>query len=117
MSPPLSLSMSLPLPLSRRQLLAGTAGAVSLGMLPPSATRGAPASPRLKIGVATLGFPKLTHAQLAPELAGAGIKLIQLVARHTPAAPLILEYVGPADYRAALAHLRAALAQAGLPAE
>ncbi|MBI5688709.1 MAG: sugar phosphate isomerase/epimerase [Verrucomicrobia bacterium] len=45
------------------------------------------------------------------------VKFVQLVARHTPAAPLILEYVGPADYRAALAHLRRALAQAGLAAD
>ena len=44
-------------------------------------------------------------------------KFVTLAARHTPAAPLILEYVGPTDYRAALAHLRAALQQAGLPAE
>ena len=45
------------------------------------------------------------------------VKFVTLAARHTPAAPLILEYVGPTDYRAALAHLRAALQKAGLPAE
>ena len=45
------------------------------------------------------------------------VKLATLAARHTPAAPLILEYVGPTDYRAALEHLRAALKKAGLQAE
>lgn len=63
---------------SRRQLLAGAAALGGLG-LAPSALRAAPAaSPRLQIGVATLGFPKLTHAQLATELAGAGVRLAQL---------------------------------------
>lgn len=42
------------------------------------------------------------------------VKFVTLAARHRPAAPLILEYVGPADYRAAIAHLRAAIRQAGL---
>jgi sugar phosphate isomerase/epimerase len=41
-------------------------------------------------------------------------KLVTLAARHTPHAPLILEYVGPNDYKAALAHLRGALRQAGI---
>lgn len=41
-------------------------------------------------------------------------RLVTLAARHTPKAPLILEYVGPKDYRGALAHLRRALQQAGL---
>ena len=48
--------------------------------------------------------------------AGAGSldypKLVALAARHTPRAPLVLEYVGPNDYRKALAHLRQALRQA-----
>ncbi len=41
-------------------------------------------------------------------------KLVTLAARHAPHAPLILEYVGPRDYQAALAHLRAALRKAGV---
>ena len=41
-------------------------------------------------------------------------KFIRLAAEHTPSAPLILEYVGGKDYKAALAHLRATLAGAGL---
>lgn len=44
------------------------------------------------------------------------VKFVTLAARHAPTAPLILEYVGPTDYRAALDHLRGALAQAGLSA-
>lgn len=45
------------------------------------------------------------------------VKLVTLTAQHTPAAPLILEYVGPNDYRAALSHLRGAMQQAGVAAE
>jgi len=41
-------------------------------------------------------------------------QFVTLAAKHTPHAPLILEYVGPADYRQALAHLRNTLRQAGL---
>jgi sugar phosphate isomerase/epimerase len=41
-------------------------------------------------------------------------KLVTLAARRTPHAPLILEYVGSADYKQALAHLRNILRQAGL---
>ncbi len=41
-------------------------------------------------------------------------KFVTLAAKHTPQAPLILEYVGPTDYRAALAHLRTAMRQAGV---
>jgi sugar phosphate isomerase/epimerase len=52
--------------------------------------------------------------------AGAGSldypKLVTLAARHTPKAPLILEYVGPHDYRQALAHLHKAMEQAGIEA-
>ncbi len=40
--------------------------------------------------------------------------LVSLAARYTPDAPLILEYVGPRDYRGALAHLRGAMRQAGI---
>jgi sugar phosphate isomerase/epimerase len=43
-------------------------------------------------------------------------KLVGLVAKRAPNAPLILDYVGPKDYRPALAHLHRALAQAGLSA-
>jgi sugar phosphate isomerase/epimerase len=41
-------------------------------------------------------------------------KFVTLAARHTPQAPLILEYVGRSDYRQALAHLQSALRKAGL---
>lgn len=39
---------------------------------------------------------------------------VTLAAQHTPHAPLVLEYVGPDDYRAALGHLRAAMREAGI---
>ena len=38
-------------------------------------------------------------------------KFVALAARHTPRAPLILEYVGPKDYKQALAHLSNAIRQ------
>ena len=41
-------------------------------------------------------------------------KFVTLAAARTPKAPLIMEYVGPKDYEAALAHLRNTLRQAGL---
>jgi sugar phosphate isomerase/epimerase len=41
-------------------------------------------------------------------------KFVRLAAQHAPHAPLIIEYVGPKDYQAALAHLRNALRQADL---
>ena len=41
-------------------------------------------------------------------------KFVSLAAQHAPKAPLVLEYVGSADYRAALDHLRAAMRQAGI---
>jgi sugar phosphate isomerase/epimerase len=44
-------------------------------------------------------------------------KFVTLAAKHTPHAPLVLEYVGPKDYRAALDHLRAAMQKAGVAAE
>ena len=34
---------------------------------------------------------------------------VRLAARHTPKAPLVLEYVGPDDYKQALAHLKASM--------
>lgn len=41
-------------------------------------------------------------------------KLVKLAAERTPGAPLVLEYVGSADYRQALAHLRGVMHKAGL---
>lgn len=41
-------------------------------------------------------------------------KFVTLAAKHTPDAPLILEYVGLKDYKEALAHLRAAMKEAGV---
>ncbi len=42
-------------------------------------------------------------------------EFVTLAAQRTPNAPLILEYVGPDNYKQALAHLRAAMRQAGVP--
>jgi sugar phosphate isomerase/epimerase len=42
------------------------------------------------------------------------VKFVTLAARRTPKAPLVLEYVGPDDYRQALAHLDRAIERAGL---
>ena len=39
---------------------------------------------------------------------------LKLAAGRTPSAPVVLEYVGPKDYRAALAHVRAAMQRAGI---
>jgi sugar phosphate isomerase/epimerase len=39
-------------------------------------------------------------------------KFVSLAAKFTPKVPLVLEYVGPQDYKQALAHLRGALASA-----
>ena len=41
-------------------------------------------------------------------------KFVTLAAARTPAAPLILEYVGPKDYDQALAHLRDTIREVGL---
>jgi len=40
---------------------------------------------------------------------------VTLAAKHTPQAPLILEYVGPKDYQAARAHLLDAMRACGIP--
>jgi sugar phosphate isomerase/epimerase len=40
-------------------------------------------------------------------------KFVTLAAKHTPNVPLIIEYVGPDDYKQAVAHLRNAIVQAG----
>ncbi len=42
-------------------------------------------------------------------------RFVTLAAKHTPAAPLILEYVGPKDYPDSLAHLRNAMLAVGIP--
>lgn len=41
-------------------------------------------------------------------------RFVTLAAKRAPEAPLVLEYVGPKDYKEALAHLRAAVRDAGL---
>jgi sugar phosphate isomerase/epimerase len=41
-------------------------------------------------------------------------KFVRLAAQHTPLAPIILEYVGPVDYRQALAHLRRTFLKVGV---
>jgi sugar phosphate isomerase/epimerase len=41
-------------------------------------------------------------------------KFVNLAVKHTPRAPLILEYVGPNNYKQALAHLRQAMRQVGV---
>ena len=43
-------------------------------------------------------------------------RFVTLAAQRTPHAPLVLEYVGAADYRAALDHLRNVLREAGIEA-
>jgi sugar phosphate isomerase/epimerase len=40
-------------------------------------------------------------------------KFVSLAAARTPKAPLVLEYVGPDNYRQALRHLRKAIREAG----
>lgn len=42
-------------------------------------------------------------------------RFVTLAARHTPAAPLVLEYVGAKDYLEARAHLLGAMQAAGIP--
>jgi sugar phosphate isomerase/epimerase len=42
-------------------------------------------------------------------------RFVTLAAKHTPAAPLILEYVGPKDYLDARAHLLSAMRATGIP--
>ncbi len=41
-------------------------------------------------------------------------RFVTLAARHTPTAPLVLEYVGATNYQQALAHLRGAMREAGV---
>ncbi len=44
------------------------------------------------------------------------VEFVALAAKHSPKAPLILEYVGPKDYRQSLAYVRSAIRKAGLKA-
>jgi sugar phosphate isomerase/epimerase len=41
-------------------------------------------------------------------------KFVRLALQHTPAVPLVLEYVGPKDYQQALAHLTGAMRKVGV---
>ena len=41
-------------------------------------------------------------------------KFVSLAAKHTPKAPLILEYVGAGDYKQALTHLRHVMQEVGV---
>ena len=74
--------------LSRRQMLCGTAQAAvacGLGAVAPTTARAAAekAGGKLQVGMATTGFNTLSNAELAKELSGAGIKLIQLFLTQT----------------------------------
>lgn len=60
--------------LSRRRFLGQVTAAVGAAALPVVGQT----SPALRIGIATTGFGELTNAELAKELAGSGLKLIQL---------------------------------------
>ena len=65
---------------SRREFLAAQ-GALLCGLAAAASPLRAAeekAKPGLKIGIATFGFPELTNAALAKELAGAGLRRIQL---------------------------------------
>ena len=69
--------------ISRREMFrSATQAAIAcgLGAAVPSSVRAAPEKPavKLQIGMATTGFTDLSNAALAKELAGAGIRLIQL---------------------------------------
>ena len=70
----------------RRQFLRTTAGAAAA--LPFAATAGAAGepgrpSPPLQIGISTLGFGGYTNLELAKELAGQGIRIVQLFLAQT----------------------------------
>lgn len=67
-------------PITRRQAIqAGVAAAMPLvATAAAAANQGAKCDGTLTIGIATLGFPDYTNAQLADELARTGIKVIQL---------------------------------------
>ncbi len=74
--------------ISRRQLFRTTAQAAvacGLGSAAPATARAAADKPagKVQIGIATTGFTTLTNAELAKELAGAGIRVVQLFLTQT----------------------------------
>ncbi len=71
--------------ITRRQALQVGAAAAALPLLGTSTAATADASPKadLTIGIATLGFGEHTNEQLADELAGVGLKVIQLFLNQT----------------------------------
>jgi len=73
---------------TRREALGAAAalGAACTAGVPRAAAKPAASGLKLRLGVSTLGFDQLTHAQLARELAGERIRLVQLfLAQPTPA--------------------------------
>jgi len=71
--------------ISRLQFMGMSAAALcGLGLAPASLHAAAASSPhKLKIGISTLGFSEHTNASLAKELAGAGIRVVQLFFNQT----------------------------------
>lgn len=75
--------------LTRRQVLRGAAQAAALCGLSaavspiPAAAAEAATAPAMKIGISTLEFTKLTNAEMAKELAAAGIRVVQLFLSQT----------------------------------
>lgn len=64
---------------TRRDLLRGATGMAALcGLGAATGSIAADRKPGLKIGIATLGFGDFTNADLAKELAAAGIRVVQL---------------------------------------
>ena len=65
--------------ITRRELIKTAGAAVPIiGASLASSSQGASSVTGAAIGIATLGFPKHTNAQLAEELAASGIRMIQL---------------------------------------
>jgi sugar phosphate isomerase/epimerase len=63
----------------REAIRAGAVAAAAAVGAPAALAASEPQGPRgLKVGIATLGFGRQTNAQLAQELAGTGIRLVQL---------------------------------------
>lgn len=71
-----------PLPLTRRQLLASGAAAATIGCTARSLARAASPS-ELTVGIATFQFGTYSNAQLAQELAAAGVHTVQLFLSQT----------------------------------
>ena len=74
--------------ISRRQLFRTTAQAAvvcGLGAAAPATARAAAekSASKVQIGIATTGFTTLSNAELAKELAGAGIRVVQLFLTQT----------------------------------